>query len=92
MFDFFNKRTAKDFIAEANETYGLPEPKNVPPVPEKVPSVYYTIGLTDNNRVSFKMGYSEINMNADGINSLIKMLEVARDQIQEPSPSNPTEE
>lgn len=94
MFNIFRKKTAKEFLKDANETYGLPEPEKVPQVlePEKVPNVFYRIGPTDNNRVSFKMGYSEITMNAAGINQLIKMLEVARDQIEEPSPSNPTEE
>jgi hypothetical protein len=94
MFDFFNKRTAKDFIADANETYGLPEPAKTPKIPEveKDPVTFYRIGLTDNNRVSFQMGYSEITMNAGGINAMIKMLESARDQIETKSPSNYTEE
>lgn len=94
MFDLFKKKTAKDFISEVNETYGLPEPVKVPPMPEveKDPITFYRIGLTDNNRVSFQMGYSEITMNANGINTMIKMLESARDQIEPESPSNPTEE
>ncbi len=94
MFNLFKKKTAKEFLEEAKETYGLPEPKKVPPMPEieKDPVTYYRIGFTDNNRVSFTMGYSEITMNANGINTMIKMLETARDQIQSESPSNPTEE
>lgn len=47
--------------------------------------IYYRLGLTDNNRVSFQMGYSEITMNKEGVNNLIKQLQVFRDQIKEES-------
>lgn len=50
---------------------------------EKQAVTYYRLGLTDNNRVSLQMGYSEITMNADGINNLIKQLELFRDQLME---------
>lgn len=94
MFDLFKKKTVKNFIDDVHETYGLPEPVKVPPMPEVEKDVvtFYRIGPTDNNRVSFQMGYSEITMNANGINTMIKMLESARDQIEPESPSNPTEE
>jgi hypothetical protein len=39
--------------------------------------------MTNNNRVSFAMGYSEITLNAGGIDNLIKQLELFRDQLQE---------
>ena len=54
-----------------------------PPEPEKPATTYYRLGLTDNNRVSLQMGYSEITMNEGGINNLIEQLELFRDQLQE---------
>ena len=77
MFDFFRKRTAKEFLDDAKETYDV---ESTPEV-EQDPKTCYRIGLTDNNRVSLQMGYYEITMNIEGVNSMIKMLEVARDQI-----------
>lgn len=53
------------------------------PEVEKPAITYYRIGMTSNNRVSFAMGYSEITLNAGGIDNLIKQLEVFRDQLQE---------
>ena len=95
MFDFFRKRTAGDFVAEAKKTYLQPESKTVPPMPEVKPpkeekpaQTYYRIGLTSDNRVSFQMGYSEITMNAAGVDNLIAQLELFKDQLV----SEPTEE
>jgi hypothetical protein len=56
----------------------LPEPT---PKPEKVSKTYYTFGLTDDNRVSFAMGYTTITMNAAGVDQLITQLEFFRDQL-----------
>lgn len=63
----------------------FPEPKLVPPVPEpeKPAITYYRLGITSNNRVSLSMGYSEITLNAAGIDNMIKQLELFRDQLQE---------
>lgn len=88
MFDFFRRRTAKDYLEEASNVYNLPPPKAVPYVeppkaPEKPAMTYYRLGITDNSRVSLQMGHSEITMNAAGINNMIKQLECFRDQIAE---------
>lgn len=81
MFDFFRRRTAEEFIEEAKEKYTVP-PKPAPaPAPEKPATTYYRLGLTDNNRVSFQMGYSEITMNQKGVDNMIKQLELFRDMI-----------
>jgi hypothetical protein len=61
----------------------FPELKAVPPKEEKPAMTYYRLGMTNNNRVSFAMGYSEITLNAGGIDNLIKQLELFRDQLQE---------
>ena len=76
---------------EPSNVVPFPEPKAVPPMPyieppaEPAPPVttYYRLGITNNSRVSLQMGYSEITMNAEGINNMIKQLEVFRDQIME---------
>lgn len=50
-------------------------------VKEKDTVVFYRIGATDNNRVSFQMGHTEITMTKDGVNNLIRQLAVFRDQL-----------
>lgn len=72
-----------------NEIVPFPRPKSAPPPmpevkePAKPAVTYYRLGLTDNNRVSFQMGYSEITMNKQGVDNLIQQLAVFRDQLQE---------
>ena len=90
MFDLFRRKTAKDFVAEAKETYGVPEQKPMwtcPPEPEvekeKPAKIFYRIGVTDNNRVSLQMGYGEITMNSEGVKNLIDQLSVFKKQIEE---------
>jgi hypothetical protein len=75
---------------DMNKVIPFPEPKSVPPVPEVIPPkeekpaiIYYRLGTTSNNRVSLSMGYSEITLNAGGINNLIKQLEAFRDQLHD---------
>ena len=79
MFDMFKKK---------NNVVAFPDiPKTevktpyTPPEPEKPVTTYYRLGITNNGRVSFQMGYSEITMNAGGIDNMIAQLEVFRDQI-----------
>lgn len=80
MFDWWKNKKDKD-----SNIVPFPELKEYtkPPEPEKPAHTYYRLGITDNNRVSFQMGYSEITMNAAGVNNMIKQLEVFRDQLQE---------
>jgi hypothetical protein len=73
----------------------FPEPKLVPsmpkvepPKPEKPTTTFYRLGLTDNNRVSLSMGYSEITMTTIGINNMIAQLEVFRDQLYDETEEN----
>lgn len=81
MFDWFGKKDK-----QPNNVVPFPEPKAVPHVeppaePEKPAVTFYRLGLTDNNRVSLQMGYSEITMNAAGIDNLITQLECFRDML-----------
>ena len=82
MFDLFKKNKMPENVVP------FPTPKAVAPVEppeekEKPTHTYYRLGLTDNNRVSFSMGYSEITMNAGGIDSMIALLETYRDLLRE---------
>lgn len=86
MFNWFGKKDKTP-----SNVVPFPEPKAVPPMPyveppkepEKPATTYYRLGLTSNNRVSFSMGYSEITMNAAGIDNMIKQLECFRDQLRD---------
>ena len=80
MFDFFKgKGKGKSNVIP------FPEPKATPPVPEVKPekpaTVFYRFGITDSNRLSFSMGYSEITMNRAGVQGLIDQLEFFKDQL-----------
>ena len=90
MFDFFRRKTAKEFVDEASNIYNLPKPKLVPPIPEVTPpkkeepaKVYYRLGLTDNNRVAFSMGYSEITMNHAGCQQMIDQIKFFQSQLHD---------
>ena len=76
MFNFFRKRTAKEFVEEAKETYLQPEKK-------KDPISYYRLGLTNDNRVSLQIGYGEILMNKAGVENLITQMKLFADGLYE---------
>ena len=84
MFDWFKSREERK--AEYDNVVKFPKPEAVPYVeppkePEKPVTTYYRLGITNNGRVSFQMGYSEITMNADGVDNMIAQLELFRNQI-----------
>ena len=60
-------------------------PQLVPPTPPKDPDpkIYYRFGVTDNNRISFQMGYSEITMNKQGCQNLINQLTFFMNQLED---------
>jgi hypothetical protein len=58
------------------------EPVEPPPTPKKETSIYYAIGHTDDNRVSFRMGYSTLTMNSQGVQNLIDQLELYQSQLR----------
>lgn len=101
MFNFFSKKTARDFMEEAKETYGVPEQKpmwTVPPTPvvnepkEKDALIFYRFGVTDTNRVAFSMGHSEITMNKQGCQEMIEeitfFMNRLKDDVEETSDSD----
>ena len=78
MFDWFKKSDYTNVIP-------FPESKAVPyiepPKQEKDPSVHYTIGHTDDNRIAFRIGYSTLTMNHVGVQQLIDQLELYKTQL-----------
>ena len=86
MFDLFKKR-------EYSNVVPFPEPNGVeptePPAPkEKDPTTYYSIGHTDDNRVTLRIGYSTLTMNYVGVQHLIDQLELYKNQLNEDHDEN----
>jgi hypothetical protein len=52
-----------------------------PPKEEEPAKIFYRLGLTDNNRVAFSMGYSEITMNRHGCQQMIDQLTFFQSQL-----------
>ena len=76
MFEWFKK-------SEYSNVVKFPEKEAVPYVepPAKDPVTYYSLGPTDNNRISLKMGYSSITMNKAGAQAMINLLTTAMNQL-----------
>ena len=82
MLDLFRKNKMPKNVVP------FPAPKAVapvePPAPkEKDPAIHYTIGHTDDNRVAFRLGYSTLMMNYQGVQTLIDQLELYKDQLHQ---------
>jgi hypothetical protein len=86
MFNLFRRRTAKDFQAEAKETYAVPEaaPVSVP----KKNKEYYRVGRTEDGYTTLTMidnsGYGSLTltMNREACEQMIRMLESTFEQEQ----------
>lgn len=78
MFEWFKKDKTPSNVVQFPES-----PKAVPYVepPEKPATVFYRLGVTDNNRVAFQMGYCEITMNKQGVQNMIDQLEFFKEQL-----------
>lgn len=84
MWDFFKGDKNK----EPSNVVPFPEPKAVPYVEpprekEKPSTIFYRLGVTDNNRLAFNMGHSEITMNKKGVQNMIDQLTFFRDQLDD---------
>jgi hypothetical protein len=82
MFDWMKKNKMPKNVVP------FPAPRAVepvePPAPkEKDPSIHYTIGHTSDNRIAFKLGYSTLMMNYQGVQSLIDQLALYQSQLRE---------
>ena len=69
--NFFNK-----------SEYKLPEP--VPYIePPKKEEEHYSIGVTNDNRITLRIGYTTLTMNQQGAGNLIRQLELFASQLEE---------
>jgi hypothetical protein len=81
MFDLFRKNKMPKNVVP------FPAPKAVPYIeppkaPEKDSVTYYSIGHTDDNRISFRMGYTTLTMNYTGVQNLIDQLALYQSQLK----------
>jgi hypothetical protein len=81
MFDWFKK----DKLPANVLPFPAPAPRLVEPpaLKEKDPTTYYTIGHTDDNRVSIRMGHTTLMMNYQGVQNLIDQLELYQRQLHQ---------
>lgn len=89
--DYFNMTTIwpkrkPDVSDYKDNVYNLPTPKLVPPMPEiETPAEpAYQVGLTEDGRITLRIGsnhqWSQVTMNDAGVDTLIRLLEAARDE------------
>ena len=79
MFDWFGRKSDYKNVVPL-----FPEPKAVPYVePPKKEQEYYSIGITSDNRMTFKTGISTLTMNREGCEHLIEQLTVFMNQLPE---------
>jgi hypothetical protein len=71
MFDWF--RTRRDY--------------EIPVIPEvelpKKEQEHYSIGVTNDNRITLRIGYTTLTMNQQGAGNLIRQLELFASQLEE---------
>jgi hypothetical protein len=79
MFNWFGGKGKESNVVDFPKEYLKPV---IPPVSEPA-NVFYRLGVTDNNRLAFQMGYSEVTMTKQGVQNLIEQLQVFRDQLQD---------
>lgn len=81
MFNLFGRKTAKDFLKQAEETYSaLPKVQPVE-VPKTEHKEYYRVGRTDDGYTTLTMigrdgyGTMTLTMNQEACEQLIRMLQ-----------------
>ena len=77
IFDFFNKDKPKGNVLPFPGPYVEP----VKPVKEPGSKTLYSFGVTDDNRLTFSMGYATLTMNEVGVQQLIDQLEFFKNQL-----------
>jgi hypothetical protein len=80
MLSMFKKKPSNVVPFPNQPEYG--DGDGPPPQEPKKPSVtYYSLGMTSENRLELKMGYSAITMNHGGVTNLIEQLETFKKQL-----------
>jgi hypothetical protein len=78
IFDWFKKPDYSNVVKFPERTPAVPYVE-----PPKQEETYYSIGVTSENRITLKTGYSTLTMNRKGVENLIQQLAVFRDQLDE---------
>ena len=78
MFDFFTRRTAKDYLTEAKENYAVPEPKTEPDETDE-PNEYFRVGATNDGKTTLTFigdngSTMTLTMNQQACEQMIRML------------------
>ena len=79
MFNWFNKPDYSN-VVKFPEQIKVPTPYIEQPKPEEI---HYTIGITTEDRIAFKVGYSTLTMSKLGCEDLIEQLEVFVKQLKQ---------
>ena len=98
MFNLFGRKTARDFMEDAKETYGLPDAKENPPMPEVKPpkpvkaeqKEHYRVGRTTDGMTTLTLiadyGNSmTLTMNQEACEQMIRMLKATFDVKETPT-------
>ena len=79
IFDLFNRNKDKD---KSNVlTFPGPYVEPAKPVKEPEPKTLYSFGITDDNRLTFTMGYTTLTMTDVGVQKIIEELEFFKNQL-----------
>lgn len=85
MFNLFGRKTAKDFLKEAQETYSVPEVKPVK-APASSPQEHYRVGFDDSGMTTLTLmcGNSTmtLSMNQEACEQMIRMIRATYKDIE----------
>jgi hypothetical protein len=81
MFDMFKKKPNNVVPFPKEPEHGGGDGGGYIPEPKKPSVTYYSLGMTSENRLEMKMGYSAITMNYGGVTNLIEQLETFQKQL-----------
>jgi len=81
IFDWFKSRE------ERIKDYSIP-PVIEPIIPPKKEEEHYSIGVTNDNRISLRIGYTTLTMNKQGAHNLIEQLELFAKQLEKEKNEN----
>jgi hypothetical protein len=79
MFDWFKKPNYSN-VVKFPEQIKAPTPYVEQPTPEEL---HYSIGITSEDRIALKIGYTTLTMNKSGCEDLIEQLEVFVKQLKQ---------
>jgi hypothetical protein len=81
MFDWFKSREER--IKDYDNVVDFPKPVPSVPLPPKDEKEHYSIGVTNDNRITLRIGYTTLTMNQQGAHNLIEQLELFASQLEE---------